>query len=106
MTRHWLETERNTSFAQFDGKLVSVVLKQGRREVVWIGLAMFQRDDRLGNILRIEPSEAQPGSPHLILSESEWSGRIIPDLHHGAVYSFIPTDTEQGDDATPGRKKT
>ena len=103
MSYQWLEAKRRTSFAQFDGKRVSAILKQGGREFVCVGVAHFQRDDRLGNILRIDPTDPQPGSPQLILTESEWKGRIIPDLHYGALYCFIPA-SDQNDDVDSNRK--
>jgi len=81
-------------FSRFHQELVSVLLKKPERDFVFVGVAKFQRDDQLGNILLIEPANSQPGNPHLILTEKGWKGRIIPDLHDGGRFCFIPDDKE------------
>ena len=94
-------TVENTKegFSRFDQELVSVLLKKPEGDFVFVGVASFQRDDQLENILRIEPADPQPGNTHLILTEKGWKGRIIPDLHYGGRYCFIPADVEM---QTPG----
>lgn len=70
------------------------------------GRARFQRDDMLGNILRIPLEEAGPGAPALIISESEWErGVITRDYRHGADYCLIlPSDWQADKDRSSDDK--
>ena len=75
-------------FAQFHEERIAVVLNRGA--IVFCGTAMFQRDDDLGNILRIKSDSSEACEGEVLLSEGDWQGRIIPDLEHGCRYCFIP----------------
>lgn len=77
----------------------------GRRPLY--GTARFQRDDALGNILRISLEGAGPGSPALIISEREWEGGVITrDYRHGADYCLIlPTDWQADKDSSSDEKE-
>jgi hypothetical protein len=93
---------------QYDSARFAVFLGNVAEQKPLHGLARFERDDELGNILRI--TLPGPGSPSLIISEREWDGLITPDCEHGADYCLIlPTawsadrnsvsahDVDQGD---------
>jgi len=83
-----------TSLARYDNARFVVFLGDVAHRSPLRGIARFQRDDTLGNILRISLEGAGPGSPALIVSEREWEGGVItPDYRHGADYCLIlPTD--------------
>ena len=72
--------------SQFDNCRIAVVLNPGQDPLV--GNASFQRDDSMGNILRIA-IDGELGNPEIIIRESTWKGRIIPDLKFGCDYSLI-----------------
>ena len=81
---------RTSDLSPLDGRSVAVVVRQAGREFVIRGTAMFQRDDALGNVLRIIVPDGQHTEPTLIISEQEWKGRIIPDVEYGCDLCIIP----------------
>lgn len=78
-------------FAQYDGERVSVVVDSAA-DIALTGIACFQRDDRLGNILRVSPESEEPGDPAIILTELKWRGRVVSGSRHGTKYCFVPRD--------------
>jgi hypothetical protein len=81
-SRHKLAQYDNARFAIFLG-----VVTDGTPVY---GTAHFQRDDALGNTLRIPLRDAGPGSPEIIVSEKELEGvAITRDYRHGADYCLI-----------------
>ena len=81
---------RTSDLSALDGRSVAVILRQAGREFVIRGTAMFQRDDALGNILRITVPDDQHAETALIISEQDWQGRIIPDVTYGCDLCIIP----------------
>ena len=81
---------KKADFSFLDGRSVAVILRQKGKQVVYQGTALLQRDDALGNVLSITPTDSQPGDPKLILTETDWRGRIIPDLEYGCEICMIP----------------
>jgi hypothetical protein len=77
-------------FSSLDGRSVTLILRQEGRQILWLGTAEFQRDDALGNVLVITPKVPQVGDARVILRESDWKGRIIPDLEYGSELCIIP----------------
>ena len=68
---------------------MAVVMRRGPERVVLRGTATYVRDDAIGNTLNIRLDQQEPGHPVLVISEREWDGRIIPDLHHGCDYCVL-----------------
>ena len=87
MARNWQNQTTRIDFSEFNEERVAIQLPQ----LVFCGVASFQRDDTLGNVLRISGLKAEPGAPEIILTENDWDGRIIPDLKNGCHFCFIPT---------------
>ncbi len=75
--------------SEFDGQSMAVILDKGQNRIVLRGKAAFVRDDAVGNSLQILLEDDEAGQPVLILSESEWNGRIIPDFHHGCDFCLV-----------------
>lgn len=80
---------KRAAFSDFDGQRMAVVLLEGRKRQVLRGTAAFVRDDAVGNSLQILLEDSEPGQPILILAEGDWTGRIIPDFHHGCDYCVV-----------------
>ena len=80
---------KQASLADFDGHRMAVVMRRGGDRVVLHGTATFVRDDSIGNTLNIRLDKNEPGHPVLVISEKEWDGRIIPDLHHGCDFCVL-----------------
>lgn len=92
-------TRRRSSvpFASYDNARFVVFLGDVADGRPLRGTARFQRDDTLGNILRISLDEAGPGSPAIIVTEKEWDGVITPDFRHGVDYCLILSSDWQAD---------
>jgi hypothetical protein len=56
------------------------------------GKAVYERDRRLGPVLRVllDDEFAEPGFYDLLLVESEWNGAILPDTRFGCTCCFMP----------------
>jgi hypothetical protein len=80
---------KQRGLSEFDGQKMAVEMVRGARRIVLCGKAVYVRDDLLGGTLRIRLDDAEPGNPVLIFSESEWSGRIVPDFHHGCDFCLV-----------------
>lgn len=80
---------KRSRLSEFDGQTMAVEMVRGARRIVLCGKAVFVRDDMLGDTLRIRLDGAEPGNPVLIFSEDEWSGRIVPDFHHGCDFCLV-----------------
>lgn len=75
--------------SEFDGQKMAVIVTHGTRRVVLCGTAVFVRDDTVGNTLSIRLEDCEPGHPVVVISENEWSGRIVPDFHFGCDFCLI-----------------
>lgn len=80
-------TQRRLS--EFDGQKMAVEMVRGARRIVLCGKAVFVRDDLLGDTLRIRLDDGEPGNPVLVFAENEWTGRIVPDFHHGCDFCLV-----------------
>ena len=80
---------KRSELAEFDGERMAVVLRKGREKIVVCGTAAYVRDDTVGNSLRIQLNDGEPGEAVVILAEDQWNGRIIPDFHHGCRYCVL-----------------
>ena len=58
-----------------------------------LGAARYERDDVLGNVLRIEIEGNLPGNPHMLLVEDEWNGLITPDTQYGCDFCVTQLPT-------------
>jgi len=81
---------KRKSFKIYDNCRFAVLLWGVRRQPLK-GLARFQRDDRLGNILRIAIEDDCPGDPEIVVSEKEFNGLITEDVRHGCDYCLFLT---------------
>lgn len=79
-----------TPFARYDNARFIVFLRNVADSAPLRGTARFERDDMLGNTLRISLMDAGPGSPAIIVSEKDWDGVIVRDSWYGADYCLIP----------------
>jgi hypothetical protein len=84
-----------TAFTPYDNARFVVFLGNTTNAKPLYGIARFERDDKLGGILRIPLDGAGPGSPAIIVSEEEWDGLITRDFRHGADYCLILTSEWQ-----------
>ena len=94
------------------GKRVAIVLTiEGKRRVL-SGEARYEREQALGNVLRIPiegagdaeagsaaagsaaPSDAKSGRPEFVIQESQWNGRVIPDEMHGCDFCLYVTEAQ------------
>lgn len=74
-------------FERFDGCRFAVVFPQISGKLV--GTATFERDDLLGNVLRIPIEAKSPGNPQILLAEDEWGELITPDSKYGCDYCVV-----------------
>ena len=79
-------TKPASGFQRYDRCRVAVFLAPLLRGEPLIGTAHFQRDDLLGNILRISLEGGSPGRPDIIVAENEWQGLITPGRAYGCDY--------------------
>ena len=72
------------SLAQYDRKRMAVVMPiRGERKVLR-GSALYLRDEKLGNCLRID-SQEEPRM-ELFLKEDQWVGKIVKDETYGCDF--------------------
>ena len=85
-------TKPASGFQRYDRCRVAVFLTPLLRGQPLIGTARFERDDLLGNILRISLEGDSPGRPDIIVAENEWQGLITHGRSYGCDYrlSLIP----------------
>ena len=79
-------------FQRYDRCRFAIHLAPLLRGEPLIGTARFERDDLLGNILRISLEGDSPGRPDIIVAENEWQGLITHGRSYGCDYrlSLIP----------------
>ena len=79
-------------FQRYDGCRFAILLALLRRGEPLIGTARFERDDLLGNILRISLEGDFSGQSDIIVAENEWQGLITHGRSYGCDYclSLIP----------------
>jgi hypothetical protein len=82
-------TKQRVDLSAFDGHRIAVVIESKNHKTVLRGTAAFVRDEAVGNSLRIQLDDEEPGQPVLMISEDQWDGRIIPDFHHGCSFCLI-----------------
>ena len=83
------QMRREVPLSAFDGQRMAVEMRRGGERIVLRGTAVYVRDDAVGNTLTIRFDDGQPGHPVLVVSESEWDGRIVPDFHYGCEFCLI-----------------
>jgi hypothetical protein len=86
-----------SGFQRYDRCRFAVVLSSLRGGTPLMGRAHFQRDDLLGNVLRIAVERASAGGTDIIIAENEWNGLITPGTSYGCDYclSLIPEASEK-----------
>lgn len=77
------------SLRSYDNQTFAVFLKVGLASRPFRGKACYQRDDLLGNILRIHVSGELFGKPDIIIVEDEWNGLITDGREHGCDHSLM-----------------
>lgn len=80
---------KRVDLSEFDGQRLAVILNNAGQRTVLRGTATYVRDEAVGSALNIELDNEEPGHPVLVISESEWNGRIIPDFHFGCRFSLV-----------------
>jgi hypothetical protein len=53
------------------------------------GTAHYERDDLLGNVLRIPVEGGSAGEPDILLAEKDWNGLITEDSQYGCDYCVM-----------------
>ena len=91
--------DASTDLAPYDNARLVIFLGDVSAGKRLRGKARFERDDVLGNILRIALEGVGPGSPELIVSEADWDGVIARDFQYGADYCLILPSTWHSDTA-------
>ena len=79
-------SKRMSGFQRYDRCRFAIHLAPLLRGEPLIGTARFERDDLLGNILRIALEGDSPGRPDIIVAENEWQGLITPGRAYGCDY--------------------
>ena len=80
----------DVDFSQFDGRSIALSLPVGGESRVFCGSASHELDESLGAVLRITLAAGPAtGNAQIIISQSSWNGRIIPDLVHGCDFLFL-----------------
>jgi hypothetical protein len=86
---------------------ILVELEHGHR--LLNGIAHYQRDDLLGNILRFSLETDSPGNPEIILAEEEWKGLITCGRRYHCDYCVTLSRTAPTShptkDASPGKTR-
>jgi hypothetical protein len=82
-------TQNRSDFSAFDGQRIAVVMDHGGKRFVWRGDAHYVLDEKLGHVLRVSLDDPMSGSPAIVIAESDWDGRVIPDLQYGCKYCLI-----------------
>ncbi len=59
--------------------------------IPFYGIAHWESDPTLGNVLRVQPEHSESGSTVVFLSESLWAGTIEKVDSDDADYRFTPT---------------
>ena len=86
--RSWHPEE---GFAQFDRKRIAIELMHGTKPRRFSGESRFENDAMLGPVLRIRLTGGRsPSETDVLIAESDWDGRIVPDASDGCDYCFIP----------------
>jgi hypothetical protein len=77
------------ALAALDGHRVAVhIVVQGREQFVQ-GLAVYEADPDLGNVLRVVV--ADPGGEfELVVAEAQWDGKILPGQAVGCDFLIRP----------------
>jgi len=75
------------------GKRIAVVLSCQRTTGVFYGVASYEFDETLSNVLRIrvEDVDGDNGEPEIIISEREWDGEIENGREYGCDACLIPS---------------
>ncbi len=77
------------SLAEFNGERMAVIMSRPSGRLVLRGTAEYIYDDTIGHALNIRLDEPEPGHPVVVIAERSWSGRIVPDFHHGCKFCVI-----------------
>ena len=81
-------TTKVTGLEQFDGSRFAIMMPQICRRP-FRGRARYERDDLLGNVLRIAIETDNPGDPHILIAEDQWDGLIKTDSRFGCDYFVV-----------------
>ena len=86
--------KRSVALRCCDGSRIAVLIPHIRREP-FRGTARYERDGRLGNVLRITLEDSRSDALHVLLAEDQWQGAISADLTYGCDYSLslLPEDS-------------
>jgi hypothetical protein len=75
----------------YHGKRIGLLISVGGAERLICGTANYAQVPTVGNVLRIVPDAAAANAfTDILLSESEWRGKITADTEHGCDYLFRP----------------
>jgi len=75
------------------GQRVAVLLVHSNRALVLRGVAVFERDGALGNILRVPIDDPLDGhGAEIIISADEWDGVVSSGKAYDCDYCFSLTD--------------
>ena len=81
-------TKVNRAFKGYDGRRFAIVGPQFGKSPLR-GIARYERDDLLGNTLRIPVEGNCPGKPEILLAEKEWNGLILEGSRYGCDFCVM-----------------
>lgn len=77
-----------TSLSALDGNRVAIAVTLPGGVKVFRGLAAYEHDASIGNVLRVKLDELADadGNPELVFHEESWKGVILADAEYGCEY--------------------
>ncbi len=88
------------NFVRYDNRRFAVLLGGHAAKEPLRGTAHFERDQELGNVLRIDLDGDLLGSPVIVVCERDFSGLILPDESCGCDYRLVLVNERNDNDAT------
>ena len=81
-------TEKARPFGRYDGRRFAIVLPRFCPKPLR-GIAHRDRDELLGNVLRISIESDSPGEQEIVIAENDWNGLIIEDTQYGCDFCVV-----------------
>ena len=76
------------TLSALDGNRVAIVITLPGGLRVFRGVAAYEHDASMGNVLRVKVDEltAPDGNPEFVFHEESWKGVILADAEYGCEY--------------------
>ena len=78
------------ALSELHGKRVAVILVLPTGVRVFRGVGAYERDEEMGNLLRVQLEQGADtaGCPEFLFHEESWQGEIARDEQHGCDYAL------------------